>query len=86
MEFFANWCPHCQHFAPTWELVMDTFTSSTVQVRVEGFSGKKGFRQNTFLSEFACVLTYYLPGVRALRRVVLPSHMASVLSRGGLAY
>jgi thiol-disulfide isomerase/thioredoxin len=26
IEFYANWCPHCRHFAPTYEQVGDFFT------------------------------------------------------------
>lgn len=25
MEFYANWCPHCRHFAPTYERLADIF-------------------------------------------------------------
>jgi thiol-disulfide isomerase/thioredoxin len=25
IEFYANWCPHCRHFAPTYEQVGDFF-------------------------------------------------------------
>jgi hypothetical protein len=25
VEFYASWCPHCRHFAPTYELLADYF-------------------------------------------------------------
>lgn len=25
MLFYAPWCPHCQHFAPTYEAVAEAF-------------------------------------------------------------
>lgn len=39
MEYYAGWCPHCKHFAPTYDLVgshfMDTDDPTVIVARVD---------------------------------------------------
>ena len=39
MEYYAHWCPHCRHFAPTYDLVgshfMDTPSPKVIVARID---------------------------------------------------
>jgi thiol-disulfide isomerase/thioredoxin len=34
IEFYANWCPHCRHFAPTYEQVGQFFSEQQVHAPI----------------------------------------------------
>ena len=34
MEYYANWCPHCRHFAPTYEQVGAFFEAENARAPV----------------------------------------------------
>jgi len=55
--FFADWCPHCQMFEPTWKRITDKLTSKRgIQVAQVEYSDLKYVpKKNTKISGFPTI-------------------------------